>query len=169
MTDEREIIQINYDFHAPLTEGLRDAIGAVCMHWGLLELMLERVVAFQTNYSTEVQFTSDFSKNLEALERRIKQEDAQPILRQVVQELVDKARELREDRHRIAHGLWHIAANGDIISFFPQLKRKVVPERTMTIEQIHDIKRAIFDLSMRFRQFAEASDSVILHWKVKSD
>jgi hypothetical protein len=160
----------NFTFSAPLTPGLRDAIGAVCMHWSLLELMVERVVAFQTKQSIEVTYEKEFGQNLDALEQHLKDHpDIDPILALQWIWLIAQGRKLAKDRHRIVHGLWHVEGDEKIISFFAELKRKkrkIDPVQEVAVEGIQELKRAIFQLGQLWRQFAEASDKVRFKWNI---
>jgi hypothetical protein len=151
---------------APTTPGLRDAIGAVCVHWAVLELMVERVAAFQTKQSIEVVYENDFGGNMRLLEKHM---EGHPALVESWTELIKTGRELARERHRIVHGLWHVEEPDTIISFFPELKgkgRKIDPDKRMSVDGIHAFKRSVFKLGQRWRRFADPSDDVRLKWSV---
>lgn len=91
---------------APMTPGLREAIGAVCVHWALLELMIERVVAFQTKQSIDVAYDNDFGGNMDLLEnyRKKRRRTLDPAVAAKWAELIEAGRKLAKERHRIVHG-----------------------------------------------------------------
>ena len=154
---------------AATTPGLRDAIGSVCVHWALLEFVVERVIAFQTRQSIEVTYERDFGGNMAFLEKYLKDNPGLgPVLVEEWVSLIKEGRRLAKERHRIVHGLWHV--EGDtIISFFPELKskgRKIDAEQRMTVEGIHEFKRSLFKLGRLWAQFASPSDEAKLKWSI---
>jgi hypothetical protein len=145
--------------------GLREAIGGVCVHWALLELTIERVLSHLAGDGGVLRYESDLGNNLQRLLSMA--EDSQTLdeaQKSEIADLVGKIRSLRNERHRITHGLWGKDDIGAIHSIFPALKRNVEPVVPITIEDIRTVKLATFFLGKALRKYVDPSDQILIRW-----
>src|SRR5688572_22043298 len=131
--DRREYVEIR----ALVDPGLRGVIGGVCIHWALLELTVERVLSYIDGTHGLLRYESDLGQNLQRLSQVVESCDKLDASQKShIRELVDQIRSVRDERHRVTHGLWGKDEDGTIHSVFPALRRNVDPMKPMTIEDI---------------------------------
>lgn len=134
---------------------MRAAIGAVCVHWSLLELMVEYTIADLEGRIARVVYTEDITRRLEVLKTlawaKLPAEQAQYIA-----ETSGYIKTISEDRHRAVHGLWAMDTEaGNIVSIYPRAKRDD-HAKPYVIDDLRETKRKIWDAYLRLRRFADA-------------
>lgn len=139
---------------------MREAIGAVCVHWSLLELIVERVIANLKGDSSTAEYISDLAHRLDDLKTAAKAhlsaEDSERI-----SEIAGYIKKIKEERHRVAHGLWAVERDGSFVSLFPRDATGNIP-RPMDTEEIRGIKLRIWEAHQALKPFADLSQPVVL-------
>ena len=131
---------------------MREAIGAVCVHWSLLELMVERVIANLKESPGTVTYEGDLAHRLDDLKAAAKQTLDQED-RERISEIAGFIKKLKEERHRIAHGLWALDHEGNFYSIFYRDKAGR-PDRPATCEDIRAVKLLIWEAHEALSPFA---------------
>src|SRR5262245_2070935 len=112
------------DIRALIDHGLREATAGVCIHWALLEPTADGVLSYFENTGGLLRYESDLESNIKRLSALIEATDKlEANQRTEIRELVGQIRSVRDDRHRVVHGLWGKDGDGAIQSVFPALKR----------------------------------------------
>lgn len=154
-----------FDVRAPSDRSLRNAIGGVCIHWALLELSVERVLSHLEEGSAVLRYNAQLGGNLAKLSKLVdlssKLTDAQ---KQDLSNVIAKVREISEERHRVVHGLWGTDENGMLHSIFPNISRKAVPTKPMSVEDIRQVKLRILEVGKRLRNYVDSSSEVRILW-----
>ncbi len=157
--------QVNYNLTGIADNKMRAQIGAVCIHWSLLELMVERVIANLGGSSQIVTYTEDLAHRLDTLKKlakaKLSANDVED-LRKIRSEIS----RLKEERHRIVHGLWGLDTNGNIASIFPRTKSQKL-EKPMTTQDVRTVKLEIWQANAELKKFADLSKSPALAWPRK--
>jgi|SRR5688572_8108041 len=145
--------------------GLREAIGGVCVHWALLELTVERVLSHLTGEGGVLLYESDLGKNLERLLTLTEASNSlDATQKSEIRNLVGDVRSLRNERHRIVHGLWGKDGNGYIHSVFAAIKRDVEPVVPITVEDIRQVKLKVIFLGKALRNYVDPADQIVIKW-----
>lgn len=139
---------------------MREAIGAICVHWSLLELMVERVIANLEGRPGTVTYTKDLSHRLDDL-KAVAKAKLPKDRRQRLSQIIGFIKDLKEERHRAAHGLWGMDDDGNFISLFPRDASGRIEQPTDR-EELRNIKRQIWDAYGALGPFVDLSKSVVL-------
>jgi hypothetical protein len=146
--------------------GLRDAIGGVCIHWALLELTVERVLANLTGERGLLRYEKPLRENLERVELVAGTSTAlTEVQKKDVLGLIADVRAISIERHRIAHGLWGKDVNGVVHSVFAAISRTVPLAKEVKVEDIRQLKLAIILLGKKLRTYVDPSDQVQIRWE----
>ena len=155
-----------FEIRAITDEGYREAIGGVCIHWALLELTVERVLANLESGSTLLRYDAQLATNLDRLSALVETSTALAIdQREKLRQLLTEVKSTRDERHRLVHGLWGRDANGVVHSIFPAISRKPDPARPISVDDIRQTKRRIFRLGKRLRAYVNPSEQVQIKWE----
>ena len=139
---------------------MREAIGAICVHWSLLELMVERVIATLEGNPRTVRYTSDLAHRLHDLKAAAKKHLC-PEKRNRISEIAGFIKKVGKERHRVAHGLWALDASGNFMSIFPRDESGHVG-KPMDTKEMRKIKLLIWQAHEALKPFADLGQSVEL-------
>ena len=139
---------------------MREAIGAVCVHWSLLELMVERVIANLQGNPSAVTYQSDLAHRLDELKALAKRQLC-PEQQARISEIAGFIKKLKSERHRIVHGLWALDTSGNFISLFPRDASGHIGKARHQGD-IREIKLLIWQAHEALRPFADFEQSVEL-------
>lgn len=138
---------------------MREQIASVVIHWSMLELVVERVIANLEGQGGIVTFKENLPQRLTSLKKlakaRLPSEQAIEISR-----ISGDIKILSDERHRVVHGLWGLDANGDVVSIYHRHKRGT-RDRPMNAQHIRQIKLLIWDKIRRLRKFEPQALSVV--------
>lgn len=143
-------------------EPLRGAIGALCVHWALLELSVERVIANLKGNPGIVTYSEDLGHRTDTLKRLAKASSA--LLAGESNTLCILASEIKKlchERHRYVHGLWGLDIDGSLINIFPRAKDGA-PARPATPAAIRLVKLRAFSLHKQLLTFVDSTRVVAL-------
>jgi hypothetical protein len=139
---------------------MREQIGAVCIHWSLVELMVERVIANLEGRPGIVTYDDDVTRRLRLLKQLARKHLSVDLADQIAT-IAGAVKELREDRHRIAHGLWGIDETNTIVSIYPWAKNE--PRgKAIDAKEIREIKLRIWRVYQQLQPFADHGRSLAL-------
>jgi hypothetical protein len=143
-----------FDITIPADSFTREQIAGVTIHWSVLELMVERVIAHLRGKGGIVEYAA----NLEIRVRYLKKLVKKSVListeqRKVLLAVCSLALQLRSDRDRVVHGLWSRTKDGHLLSFHPWAKGK--PTRPLDAKQVRRIKLQIFALHRKLDEFVD--------------
>lgn len=127
----------------------REYIGSVCVQWGYLELCVERVLAAMRGNGNVVAYEAMIRPNVIAVETEIPKSNLIEDQKKNLAAALEAIKRLYVDRHRVIHGLWGLASDGEVHSIYFQAtkkKREVVPGQRMTLEDLRDIKWKIVNV-----------------------
>lgn len=142
---------------------MREAIGAICVHWSLLELMVERVIANLNGDSRAVTYKADLAHRLDDLKKAAKSltPSLTPEKRNRISEISGFIKKVKEERHRAVHGLWCLDSSGNFKSLFPRDASGHM-ERDMDFVELRQIKLRIWQAHEALRPFADFSQAPVL-------
>jgi hypothetical protein len=146
---------------------MRQEIGAVCVHWSLLELMVERVIANLQGTPGIATYQEDLGHRRRTLKKiankHLSLSEAQ---KATIRAAAGDIKILAEERHRIIHGLWGMNARGEVVSIFPRTDKK--PQaRPMDREAIRAVKLQTFRVIKQLEPFADREAAVALAYQRK--
>ena len=125
---------------------IRERIGAISVHWSVLELMVERVIATLEGNPGIVTYEKKLARRLEDLKELAKTRPTDE-----AEELVTIAgdiKSLSHKRHRAIHGLWGLDTKGRLLSQYPTARNGQV-EKTMTPDDLKQLKLQIWRKGIR--------------------
>jgi hypothetical protein len=139
---------------------MREQIGAVCVYWSLLELMVERVIADLERKPGRVSYKTALTRRLEKLKTLAGEH--LPGHAAEIDEIADQISELSKDRHRVVHGLWAIDETNAIVWAIRLGAKLPEPrEKQMQLEQIRQIKFRIWETYKRLEPFGGRGKSAV--------
>src|SRR5262249_52484136 len=142
-------------------EKLRGAIGALCVHWALLELAVERVIANLEGNPQVIAYSEDLAHRTETLKDLAKSSGLTPAQKTTLCSLASDIKQLGHDRHRYVHCLWGLDASGNLISLFPRTKVGEQGEPA-SAAQIRQTKLKTWQLTKKLLQFVEKGPISVL-------
>lgn len=122
--------------------------------------MVERVIANIEGNSGVVTYKSDLAHRLDELKKAAKANLCSDQSHRI-SEIAGFIKVLKEERHRIAHGLWGLSADGNFISIFPRDATGHVG-KPMDANDMREIKRLIWQAHQALSPFADLGQSVEL-------
>jgi hypothetical protein len=142
--------------------GMREQIGGVCVHWALLEMMVELVIANLEGKPNEVTYPDNLSRRLKTLKSLA---GKSTLLEQEKAEICEVASQIEaivDERHRVVHTLWAKDENGVIYSIHPWSKDRKKQGKPLHDEDVRKIKLRIRKLAKRFAPFVPETHEVVL-------
>lgn len=137
---------------------MREAIGAICVHWSLLELMVERVIAQLEDHPRSVTVKEDITRRLPVLKNLAKK--LPPGAANKLRELAGEIKTLKDERHRPVHGLWGFDEHGNIHSIYFR-DSAGQPDKPMSTNDMRQIKLKIWNLYQRLEKFAPLKEPAV--------
>lgn len=131
---------------------MREQIAGVVIHWSMLELTVERVVANLEGNDSNVTFEEDLSDRLKLLKKLARQKLSKSDADEIV-EIAGQIKTLSHDRNRVVHGLWGLDANVNVFSIYYREKRGTLA-KPMNAEDVRQIKLQIWRKIKPLRKFA---------------
>ena len=135
-----------------LTTGpMREQIAGVVIHWTMLELTVERVIANLEGRRGTVRFEQNLDRRLKPLKqlanKNLPKEQAAEIV-----EIAGEIKALINERNRVVHGLWGLDDKGELTSIYYREKRGN-RSRPMNSHDVRQIKLETWDKIRRLRRF----------------
>lgn len=139
---------------------MRNQLGALCVHWALLELIVERVIAAWEGRGGKVEYKKDLAKRLPRL-KELAREKLPVEQATAVENIASQIHALGHRRHHVVHGLWGIDENGNFYSVHPRtkLQKVAVPQNAQTIREI---KLEAHRLFLALEEFAPPTAHIVL-------
>ena len=111
-------------FHLTKLAGnpMREQIAGVVIHWSLLELTVERVIANLEGRHENVKFEGGLVERLTLLKRLAKRKLSEKQAAEIV-EIAGEIKTLTNQRNRVVHGLWGLDEKGELASIYYREKR----------------------------------------------
>lgn len=139
---------------------IRGQIGAVCVHWGLLELAVERVIANLRGDPGIVTYEEDVGHRLDTLKALAKEKLA-PDVAAEISEIAGEIKNVGHERHRVVHCLWAMDKDGEVISVFARSKIDD-PSKPMDAEAVRQVKLRIWRVIKRLMKFVGPEKRAVL-------
>jgi ribosome biogenesis SPOUT family RNA methylase Rps3 len=139
---------------------MREQIGAVCIQWSLLELMVERVIANLQGDRNVVAFNGSVTDRIKFLEKLARKR--LPKSAEKIAAIASTIENLSAERHRVVHGLWAIDEDNAIVwSIVLGAKSPQPRAKQMETKAIRDLKLRIWQTYQQLEQFADQGKVVI--------
>jgi hypothetical protein len=140
---------------------MREQIGAVCIHWSLLELMVERLIANLQGNRNVVTYHAPIKTRIEVLEKLARKH--LPASADKIAAIARTIKDLTAERDRVVHGIWGIdEANAPMrMSLHLKAKKGKPRARPMETEDIRDLKLRIWQTYRQLEQFADRGKIMI--------
>lgn len=135
-----------------LTTGpMREQIAGVVIHWTMLELTVERVIANLEGRRGTVRFEQNLDRRLKPLKQLAKKKLPKEQAAEIV-EIAGEIKALINERNRVVHGLWGLDDKGELTSIYYREKRGN-RSRPMNSHDVRQIKLETWDKIRRLRRF----------------
>ena len=135
-----------------LTTGpMREQIAGVVIHWTMLELTVERVIANLEGRRGTVRFEQNLDRRLKPLKQLAKKKLPKEQAAEIV-EIAGEIKALINERNRVVHGLWGLDDKGELTSIYYREKRGD-RSRPMNSHDVRQIKLETWDKIRRLRRF----------------
>jgi hypothetical protein len=145
-----------FDITIPVDPFTRDQIAGVTIHWSVLELMVERVIAMLQGKGGVVEYAASLEIRVRKMKKLAKTSvSLSGEQRKELLAVSSLALALRSDRDRVVHGLWSMTDDGRLQSFHPWARGK--PTRPLDAQKIRSIKLDIFRLHRRLDRFVDVA------------
>jgi hypothetical protein len=140
-------------------KAMREEIGAVCIYWSLLELIVERVIADLEHHTGTVVYKPYFKGRLERLEKLAKRKLPSATANEI-SKIKGAIEDLIADRDRVVHGLWVMDDAKGILSVHFGARLPEPREKRALTQDIRQIKKRIFQTYQQLEPFAGRTKSV---------
>ena len=130
---------------------MREQIAGVVIHWTMLELTVERVIANLKGRRDTVRFEQNLDRRLKPLKQLAKKNLPKEQAAEIV-EIAGGIKALINERNRVVHGLWGLDDKGELTSIYYREKRGN-RSRPMNSHDVRQIKLETWDKIRRLRRF----------------
>jgi hypothetical protein len=142
---------------------MREQIGGVCVHWALLEMMVELVIANLEGKPNEVTYPDNLSRRLKTLKGLAERSTLQEQEKAEICEVASQIEATVDERHRVVHTLWAKDENGIVYSIHPWSKDRRKQGKPLHNEDVPKIKLHIRNLAKRLTPFVPKTHEVVLN------